>query len=163
MAGVLALVLLGVVTSLPRQLGKAKASKSFRELFAKTRAINLMAAARIFLFGSRDVWFVVGLPVFLYGFGWKYMQVAGFVAVWTIAYGAVQALAPVDGDAQPRRAEPRGSGGPRLGRGSDRSYRLCWLLLLAAPGIGACRHRAGRRTAGIRLRLRGDLVRCIHI
>ena len=94
MAGVLALVLLGVVTSLPRQLGKAKASKSFNELFAKTRAINLMAAARIFLFGSRDVWFVVGLPVFLYGYGWKYMEVAGFIAVWTIAYGAVQALAP---------------------------------------------------------------------
>src|SRR5205807_1557708 len=60
----------------------------------KTRAINLMAAARVFLFGSRDVWFVVGMPVFLYGFGWKYMEVAGFVAVWTIAYGAVQALAP---------------------------------------------------------------------
>jgi predicted MFS family arabinose efflux permease len=91
---VLALVLLGAMMSLPSQLGKAKASKSFRELFAKTRAINLMAAARIFLFGSRDVWFVVGLPVFLYGFGWKYMEVAGFVAVWTIAYGAVQALAP---------------------------------------------------------------------
>jgi predicted MFS family arabinose efflux permease len=94
MAGVLALVLLGVVTSLPRQLARAKASKSFKELFAKTRAINLMAAARVFLFGSRDVWFVVGLPVFLYGFGWKYMEVAGFVAIWTIAYGAVQALAP---------------------------------------------------------------------
>jgi predicted MFS family arabinose efflux permease len=94
MAGVLALVLLGVVTSLPRQLGEAKSSKSFKELFAKTRAINLMAAARIFLFGSRDVWFVVGLPVFLYGYGWKYMEVAGFVATWTIAYGAVQALAP---------------------------------------------------------------------
>jgi predicted MFS family arabinose efflux permease len=94
MAGVLALVLLGVVTSLPRQLGKAKPSKSFKELFAKTRAINLMAAARVFLFGSRDVWFVVGLPVFLYGYGWKYMEVAGFVAIWTIAYGAVQALAP---------------------------------------------------------------------
>ena len=58
------------------------------------RAINLMAAARIFMFGSRDVWFVVGLPVFLYGFGWQYMQVAGFVAAWTIGYGAVQALAP---------------------------------------------------------------------
>ena len=53
-----------------------------------------MAAARIFMFGSRDVWFVVGLPVYLYGFGWKYMQVAGFVAAWTIAYGIVQALAP---------------------------------------------------------------------
>ncbi len=90
----LACVLVGVVLSLPRTLGKAKASKSFRELFAKTRAINLMAAARIFMFGSRDVWFVVGLPVFLYGFGWQYMQVAGFVAAWTIGYGAVQALAP---------------------------------------------------------------------
>ncbi len=94
MAAMLAVVLAGVVFSLPSTLGKAKASKSFRELFAKTRAINLMAAARIFMFGSRDVWFVVGLPVFLYGFGWQYMQVAGFVAAWTIAYGAVQAVAP---------------------------------------------------------------------
>jgi predicted MFS family arabinose efflux permease len=64
-------------------------------LFAKTRAINLMAAARVFMFGSRDVWFVVGLPVFLYSHGWQYMQVAGFLAVWTIGYGAVQALAPM--------------------------------------------------------------------
>jgi MFS family permease len=94
MAGMLAIVLVGVMLSLPRTLGKAKASKSFRELFAKSRAINLMAAARIFMFGSRDVWFVVGLPVYLYSFGWQYMQVAGFVAAWTIGYGAVQALAP---------------------------------------------------------------------
>jgi len=94
MAAMLVVVLAGVLLSLPRTLGKAKASKSFRELFAKTRAINLMAAARVFLFGARDVWFVVGLPVFLYGYGWRYMQVAGFVAVWTIAYGAVQAIAP---------------------------------------------------------------------
>ena len=95
MAAMLGLVLVGVMVSLPRTLGKAKSSKSFRELFAKTRAINLMAAARIFMFGSRDVWFVVGLPVFLYGFGWQYMQVAGFVAIWTIGYGGVQALAPM--------------------------------------------------------------------
>jgi predicted MFS family arabinose efflux permease len=94
MAAMLAMVLAGVLSSLPRTLGKAKSSRSFRELFAKTRAINLMAAARIFMFGSRDVWFVVGLPVFLYGFGWQYMQVAGFVAIWTIGYGGVQALAP---------------------------------------------------------------------
>ena len=94
MAAVLACVLAGVTISLPRTLGQARASKSFRELFAKTRAINLMAAARIFLFGSRDVWFVVGLPVFLYGQGWHYMQVAGFIASWTIGYGLVQAAAP---------------------------------------------------------------------
>ncbi len=94
MAGGLAFVLIGVAMSLPRTLGKAKASKSFRELFAKTRSINLMAAARVFLFGSRDVWFVVGLPVFLYSQGWRYMEVAGFIASWTIGYGLVQAIAP---------------------------------------------------------------------
>jgi predicted MFS family arabinose efflux permease len=95
MAALLAAVLVGVLVSLPRELGKAKASKSFAELFAKSRAINLLAAARIFLFGSRDVWFVVGLPVFLYAQGWKYMEVAGFVACWTIGYGLVQGLAPM--------------------------------------------------------------------
>ncbi len=94
MAAMLAAVLVNVLVSLPRELGKAKASKSFAELFAKSRAINLLAAARIFLFGSRDVWFVVGLPVFLYAQNWKYMQVAGFIAAWTIGYGFVQGIAP---------------------------------------------------------------------
>lgn len=94
MAAMLAVVLANVLFSLPRELGKAKASKSFRELFSKSRAINLLAAARIFLFGSRDVWFVVGLPVFLYTQGWQYMQVAGYIAAWTIGYGVVQAIAP---------------------------------------------------------------------
>jgi predicted MFS family arabinose efflux permease len=94
MAAVLAAALLGGSSCLPRDLGKAKASKSFRELFAKTRAINLMALARIFLFGSRDVWFVVGLPVFLYSQHWRYLEVASFLAAWTIVYGLVQALTP---------------------------------------------------------------------
>jgi len=95
MAAMLAVPLVGVTLSLPRTLGQAKSSKSFRELFAKTRAINLLAAARIFMFGSRDVWFVVGLPVFLYANGWHYIEVAGFLAAWTIGYGGVQALAPM--------------------------------------------------------------------
>jgi len=94
MAALLALVLANVLLSLPHALGQAKASKSFRELFAKSRAINVIAAARIFLFGSRDVWFVVGLPVFLYAQGWGYMEVAGFLASWTIGYGIIQAVAP---------------------------------------------------------------------
>jgi predicted MFS family arabinose efflux permease len=94
MAAMLVAVLVNVLLSLPRELGKAKASKSFAELFAKSRSINLLAAARIFLFGSRDVWFVVGLPVFLYAQSWKYMEVAGFIAAWTIGYGLVQGLAP---------------------------------------------------------------------
>lgn len=94
MAALLGTVLVGVVASLPRELGKAKASKSFAELFAKSRAINLLASARIFLFGARDVWFVVGLPVFLYANGWTFTAVAGFVAAWTIGYGVVQGFAP---------------------------------------------------------------------
>jgi MFS family permease len=94
MAGLLALVLLGVVTSLPPMMGKSKASKSAKELFAKNAGINGLAAARVALFGARDVWFVVGVPVFLYSVGWTFPMVGGFVAAWTIGYGVVQALAP---------------------------------------------------------------------
>ncbi len=94
MAALLALVLAGVVAFVPPLMGKAKASKSAKELFAKNRAINLLAAARVMLFGARDVWFVVGVPVFLYASGWTFTMVGGFLALWTIGYGAVQALAP---------------------------------------------------------------------
>jgi MFS family permease len=94
MAGLLALVLVGVVASLPPMMGKAKASKSAKELFAKNAGINALAAARVALFGARDVWFVVGVPVFLYSQGWTFTMVGGFLAAWTIGYGLVQALAP---------------------------------------------------------------------
>jgi MFS family permease len=94
MAGVLTIVLIAVLLSLPRMMGKAKASKTFRELFGKSRAINLLAGARVFLFGARDVWFVVGVPVFLYSQGWNFTMVGTFMATWTIGYGLVQALAP---------------------------------------------------------------------
>jgi predicted MFS family arabinose efflux permease len=94
MAALIAAILVVGLLSLPRELGKAKASKSIQELFAKSRGINLLAAARIFLFGARDVWFVVGLPVFLHINGWSFVEVGGFLAGWTIAYGVVQAGAP---------------------------------------------------------------------
>lgn len=94
MAGLLALILVGVLWSLPPMMGKSKASKSAKELFAKNKAINLLAAARVFLFGARDVWFVVGVPVFLYASGWTFTMVGGFLAAWTIGYGFVQAIAP---------------------------------------------------------------------
>lgn len=94
MAALLFIVLLAVIRSLPVLMGKAKASKSFKELFGKSRAINLLAGARVFLFGARDVWFVVGVPVFLYSQGWNFTMVGSFMALWTIAYGVVQALAP---------------------------------------------------------------------
>jgi len=94
MAAALLLVLAGVVMSLPPMMGRARASKSAKELFAKSPGVNILAAARIFLFGARDVWFVVGLPVFLYASGWSFTAVGGFLAVWTIGYGILQAAAP---------------------------------------------------------------------
>jgi len=94
MAALLALVLAGVVAFVPPLMGRSKASKSARELFAKSRGINLLAAARVALFGARDVWFVVGVPVFLYASGWTFTMVGGFLALWTIGYGLVQAAAP---------------------------------------------------------------------
>ncbi len=94
MAALLALVLAGVLAFVPPLMGKSKASKSAKELFAKNRGINALAAARVLLFGARDLWFVVGVPVFLYAAGWTFTMVGGFLAVWTIGYGAVQALAP---------------------------------------------------------------------
>lgn len=94
MAALLALVLVGVVSSLPQMMGKNKASKSARELFAKNTGVNVLAAARVVLFGARDVWFVVGVPVYLYSQGWTFTMVGTFLAAWTIGYGTVQALAP---------------------------------------------------------------------
>ena len=94
MAGLLGLVLAAVVAFVPPLMGKGLASKSAKELFAKNRAINLLAAARVALFGARDVWFVVGVPVFLYAAGWTFTMVGAFLALWTIGYGAVQAAAP---------------------------------------------------------------------
>jgi predicted MFS family arabinose efflux permease len=94
MAAGLALVFASVAAFVPPLMGRGKASKSARELFAKNRGINLLAAARVMLFGARDVWFVVGVPVFLYASGWSFTMVSGFVALWTIGYGVVQAAAP---------------------------------------------------------------------
>jgi hypothetical protein len=75
-------------------MGKSKPSGSAKELFAKNPGINALAAARVALFGARDVWFVVGVPVFLYSVGWTFTMVGGFLAAWTIGYGLVQAMAP---------------------------------------------------------------------
>jgi len=94
MSALLLLVLVCVFLSLPRGMGKAKASSSAKELFGKSKGVNLLAAARIALFGARDVWFVVGVPVFLYANGWTFTMVGGFMALWTIFYGLIQAAAP---------------------------------------------------------------------
>jgi predicted MFS family arabinose efflux permease len=76
-------------------LGRPDRKARFRQMFSNSRAVNVLAAARIFLFASRDVWFVVGLPVYLRSeLGWSFWEVGTFLAVWVIGYGIVQASAP---------------------------------------------------------------------
>lgn len=95
MAAGLAGALAGMTVSLPREMGRAKAKKKFRGILAKSREINVLSAARFFLFGARDIWFVVGVPVFLsVQLGWGFTEVGGFLAIWVIGYGAVQSFAP---------------------------------------------------------------------
>ena len=95
MAGFLAVILAGAALAVEKGMGKAKKKAKFTEIFSKSREINLLSAARVFLFGARDVWFVVGVPVFLYDqLGWTFNQVGAFMAAWVIGYGFVQAVAP---------------------------------------------------------------------
>jgi hypothetical protein len=95
MAVALLIVWLSSFVLLRRDLGKAKVKPKFVDLFSKSRAINVLSAARLCLFGARDVWFVVALPVFLaQTLGWDFWQVGGFLAAWVIGYGVVQSLAP---------------------------------------------------------------------
>ena len=82
-------------TSIRGHLGRPDKTAKFKQMFSNNRAVNILAAARIFLFAARDVWFVVGLPFFLYSeLGWSFWAVGILLAVWVIGYGGVQAVAP---------------------------------------------------------------------
>lgn len=110
MAGALMVTLLTCVISLPRDIGRAKGKVGFSGMFSMSRAVNVISAARFFLFGARDVWFVVGLPVFLYDqLGWNFTQVGGFLAAWVIGYGFVQASAPLVTSGSAKRSSPSGT------------------------------------------------------
>ena len=95
MAGGLLVVWLLSLAMLKRDMGKARSRPKFRDILSKSRAINLLSAARLFLFGARDVWFVVAVPVFMATtLGWDFWKIGGFMALWVIGYGAVQSIAP---------------------------------------------------------------------
>lgn len=95
MAAMLVGVLLLSLVRLRTDLGRQKRKPKFTEVFSSSRAVNVLSAARLCLFASRDVWFVVALPVFLYDqHGWSHWTVGGLLAVWVIGYGGVQTQAP---------------------------------------------------------------------
>ena len=96
MAIALAVVWIGSLALLKRDLGKATYKPKFREIFSKSSAINWLSAARLFLFGARDVWFVIALPIFLsQTLGWGESTTGSFLALWIIGYGIIQAATPL--------------------------------------------------------------------
>ncbi len=116
----LIVTLIGIRGHLGRPDNKAK----FKRMFSNNRAVNILAAARIFLFAARDVWFVVGLPFFLYSaLHWSFWQVGTLLAVWVIGYGGVQVIAP-----RLVRGRGKGAGGEPDGR------TAVWLAL----GVAIC-------------------------
>ena len=95
LAGLLLLVLILCLLFVKNEFGKSKQKPTFSQLFSKSKAINILSFARALLFASRDVWFVVGVPIFLYEkMGWSFSEIGGFMASWVILYGFIQALAP---------------------------------------------------------------------
>lgn len=103
MAAGLAVILVATVLGMPSGLSAGRKDAKFREVFSRDHNINWLSAARIFLFGARDVWFVVGIPIYFYavlsdgteaGNREAFFLIGSFMAVWTILYGAVQGAAP---------------------------------------------------------------------
>ena len=127
LAAMVLLALVSTATLMRGGLGRTDATAKFRQMFSNDPAVNILAAARVFLFASRDVWFVVGLPVYLRGvLGWSFWEVGTFLAIWVIGYGAVQAAAP-------RFVRP----GRREGGGPDgtTATRLAFVLAAFPAGI----------------------------
>ena len=91
----LTLVLAGALVSMPSGLdGKKDPALPFTAVFSNSSGVNYLSLARFFLFGARDVWFVVGIPIFFYAQGWTFQMVGAFMAIWIIGYGSVQAATP---------------------------------------------------------------------
>ncbi|MEO1469357.1 MAG: organoarsenical effux MFS transporter ArsJ, partial [Pseudomonadota bacterium] len=103
MAVVLAAILAAVALFMPPGLPRGRKGAAFSEVFSRDANVNRLSAARLFLFGARDTWFVVGIPIYFYevlsdgtpdGNRAAFFQIGVFMAVWIIGYGAVQASAP---------------------------------------------------------------------
>ena len=153
------IVLLLVMAFLPAAIGQAKKKAAFTGILSNSKGINRLSLARLALFAARDVWFVVSVPIFLASvLGWSFAQVGGFMALWVIAYGAVQSASPVllaqDDWRKGARAcarehaRPR----PRCGHRPDPDRTSSW----SAAGIDDA-----RRTRTLRNRVRAQFVRAL--
>jgi MFS family permease len=103
MAAILFLILIGILFTMPTGLPVGRKGINLSEIFSKNQKINLLSVARLFLFGARDVWFVVGIPIYFYavfsdgseeGNRTAFFVIGAFMALWTISYGIIQGWAP---------------------------------------------------------------------
>ncbi len=95
MAAVLAPALASASLLLAPAAGRSATKPALSSVFSDDPRINWLAAGRFFLFGARDFWFAVALPVFLATeLGWSFPKISGFLALWIVGYGMVQALTP---------------------------------------------------------------------
>jgi MFS family permease len=103
MAAILFLILIGILFTMPTGLPVGRKGVNLSEIFSKNQKINLLSVARLFLFGARDVWFVVGIPIYFYavfsdgsdeGNRTAFFVIGAFMALWTISYGIIQGWAP---------------------------------------------------------------------
>jgi len=130
LATMLMLVLFFTWVSLPRGIGKMSFKPKFHQVFSSDPAINRLSAARFFLFGARDVWFVVALPVYLVAeLGWAFHSVGAYIALWVIGYGVVQGFAP-------RLLRLRQQAGAAPGPASARYAALGLMLVPIAIALG---------------------------
>jgi MFS family permease len=134
LAGAVLATLLIVSRLMHGHLGRPDATAKFKHMFSNNRAVNVLAAARIFLFASRDVWFVVGLPVYLETvLGWSFPATGAFLAIWVIGYGAVQAAAP----RFVRRRSAEGGGEPEGRTATWLAFVLALFPAAIAIGLAA--------------------------
>ena len=103
MAFVLLIALFLSLILITNRLPKRQSSSKFKEIFSNNPNINWLSFSRVFLFGARDVWFVVGVPIYFYTFlsqqnsgvdDFAFFIVGSFMAIWIIFYGIIQALVP---------------------------------------------------------------------
>lgn len=129
MAGMIAVVLVAVGVLLDEDIGRAKRKPALRSILSKSTAVNRLSVARFFLFGSRDIWFVVALPIFLDEvLGWSYEGIGAFLALWVIGYGIVQSVAP--------RALRRSMESVDAEVGAARTWALALAVVSAAMAVG---------------------------
>jgi MFS family permease len=95
LAGLVVVALLFSLLFLPKEIGKVNRTSKFSSILKQNKNIKKLSFARIFLFGARDIWFVVAIPLYFTSvFQWSFSEVGTFMAFWVVGYGIIQSFSP---------------------------------------------------------------------